>query len=341
MADAEDLFKKFVPTLVLICFGVLCFLIIKPFLSLIVTSILIAYIFSPIHNLINKKISGKAWSSLIMCIIVTLTVTLPFILLTNPVVTKAPKLISSITSDINISKIQLDSFNDIMHENYGFMIDFSTAINALFTWLADGVQKVVLSVPTLIFNAIIILIFLYYIFKDGKELSILLKLIVPIKKENKKAFIDKIRKITDGIIYGHIIASFVQAIVATIGFLIFGVKGAFLLGFLTLFVAIIPMFGTPLIFAPVGLWMIFTGVKSGNFSLTGKGIGLIIYGFAVVTTIDNFIKPKIISDQADIHPVVIIIGVFGGLALFGFIGLIIGPLIFSIFTELLKEYRSS
>ena len=126
---------------------------------------------------------------------------------------------------------------------------------------------------------------------------------------------------------------------ARIGFLIFGVDSAFLWGFLSVIAAFIPFVGAAIIWVPLVLKMVLEGLIVGNNTMLFMALGLTLYSVFIVGTIDNILKPKIIGDKAGLHPVIVLLGVFGGLALFGFAGLIIGPLLLALFIALLRIYE--
>jgi predicted PurR-regulated permease PerM len=93
----------------------------------------------------------------------------------------------------------------------------------------------------------------------------------------------------------------------------------------------LPFIGTPLIFVPAGLIQIF----SGNYI---SGIGILIFGFVIIMNIDNLIKPKLISAKSRLHPAIILVGVFGGLKVMGFVGILLGPIILALMLVLLRVY---
>jgi len=97
--------------------------------------------------------------------------------------------------------------------------------------------------------------------------------------------------------------------------------------------------GTAVIWLPAAIVMIATGSSEGDPVLTWKGIGLLLYGFFIISGIDNVLKPMLIGGRAGIHPVLILIGVLGGLAVFGVAGFIIGPLVLAVFKVFLDIYQ--
>ena len=96
--------------------------------------------------------------------------------------------------------------------------------------------------------------------------------------------------------------------------------------------SLLPLIGTAIIWLPIGIMLL---VEGHVFA----GLGILIYSAVLTSNVDNLIRPKIISKKANIHPVLVLIGVFGGLKLFGFVGVVAGPLILALLLVLLKFYH--
>ena len=103
--------------------------------------------------------------------------------------------------------------------------------------------------------------------------------------------------------------------------------------------ALIPYFGTAIIWLPAALNFIFIGYLQNDNSSTIRGIVLIIYGIFVISSIDNILKPKMIGAKAKVHPILVLLGVLGGLSLFGFIGLILGPIMLALLMTFVDIYE--
>jgi predicted PurR-regulated permease PerM len=135
-----------------------------------------------------------------------------------------------------------------------------------------------------------------------------------------------------GVVYGILGTAIVQAVMAGVGFLVAGVPGAGLLALLTFFLSVVPM-GPPLIWLPAALWLFHQGA-------TGWGIFMIIWGIAV-SSVDNFVKPWLISQGSDMPFVLTLFGVLGGAVAFGFIGVFIGPTLLAVGYRIVKEWTAA
>jgi predicted PurR-regulated permease PerM len=135
-----------------------------------------------------------------------------------------------------------------------------------------------------------------------------------------------------GVVYGILGTALVQAVMAGLGLLVAGVPGAALLAFLTFFLSVVPG-GPPLILLPAAFWLFHQGSNSW-------GVFMLIWA-VIVSTVDNFVKPWLISQGSDMPPVLILFGVLGGAVAFGFIGVFIGPTLLAVGYRLLQEWSGA
>ena len=133
-----------------------------------------------------------------------------------------------------------------------------------------------------------------------------------------------------GVVVGILGTALAQGVLMAIGVALVGIKAAPLLGLVTFFVSPVPI-GPPLVWAPVGLWLVYQGA-------IGSGIFLLLWGFLVVSTVDNVLKPMIISRGSDVPFVLVLLGILGGAVAFGFIGVFLGPVLIAVGLALLKEW---
>jgi len=192
--------------------------------------------------------------------------------------------------------------------------------------------KIVSNLPNLLLQAAVTIFTFFFALKDGKKAIDYFKSFSPLKKENEDKFLKQFKDITNSVLIGQIFVGIVQGVFAGIGYYIFGVPNVILLTFLTSIVSIIPVFGAWLIWLPVDIYLF----ASGN---TTAGIGLLIYGSFVVSLVDNVIRTLILSKKTQINTGIILIGMLGGLLAFGFLGLIIGPLILAYVILVIEIYR--
>jgi predicted PurR-regulated permease PerM len=155
---------------------------------------------------------------------------------------------------------------------------------------------------------------------------------VPLGDNHKEVLSSTVKRVVGAVMYGIVLTCVVQGILGGIGFAIAGVPSAVFFGAVMIVCAFIPLVGAALIWVPAALYLLATGQ-------VGHGVFLVCWGVLVISSIDNFIRPFFISGKAKIPLLVILLGVLGGLATMGFLGIIVGPLVLSVSIELAKVYR--
>ena len=179
---------------------------------------------------------------------------------------------------------------------------------------------------------------LFYFLKEGKQLLNKVEQYLNMKKRRYTRALKRLKEITHGITYGYLVIAIVQGTLGGIGFYIFGVSSPIFWGILMAFISLVPYLGAGLVWGPASLILFVDGLLQDSNSLMVKGVLLFAYSAFFVSTLDNFIRPKFMGDKAKIHPMVVMLGIFGGLFFFGALGVIIGPLLLSFTIELIEMY---
>ncbi len=196
-----------------------------------------------------------------------------------------------------------------------------------------------ITLPSRFIDFFIMVFLLFFLFVDGKRVLNTVRQLLPMKIEHEAFILKTLKDTTDAIVFGQTVTAVLQGIIAGIGFWLFGVPHALLLGVIIGFLAIIPFLGSTIIYVPIAFYFILQGMNMGDNGALIKGVLLLFYGIVFISSIDNFLKPKIIGDRAKLHPAFVFIGVIGGLALFGIIGFFLGPIIFGLFLSMVQIYK--
>ena len=185
-------------------------------------------------------------------------------------------------------------------------------------------QAVMGGISSFVVNLFVLVFVLYFMLIGGIKMEAYVNAILPFNATNTEHVIHEINMIVRSNAIGIPLLAVIQGGVAMIGYFIFGAPNALLLGFLTCFATVIPMVGTGLIWFPVAVYMALTGDWP-------NAIGLAAYGGIIVSQLDNLIRFILQKKMTDTHPLITIFGVVIGLSLFGFMGVIFGPLLLSLF----------
>ena len=178
------------------------------------------------------------------------------------------------------------------------------------------------------------LLLVFFFYRDGPRLAHFAKSLVRrLIKERADYYIDLVAGTVLRVVNGVIGTAAAQAAIALFGFLVAGIPGALFLAALTFMLSLIPM-GPPLVWGPAVTWLFFQGEY-------GMAIFLLLWGFLVISSVDNFLKPYLISRGGNLPLVVVLMGVFGGLFAFGFMGLFLGPTLLAVAYSLVSDWIAS
>ncbi|HEU4860109.1 MAG TPA: AI-2E family transporter [Chitinophagaceae bacterium] len=206
--------------------------------------------------------------------------------------------------------------------------------------LSNSLDQTITFIPSLlnstlnlVVNLITMLFFLYYLLYHGSDVEKTLFRIIPLKDANTAILASETKKMVRANAIGIPLISIIQGLTATLGYFIFGVKEFALWGFFTGVFAFFPVVGTMVIWVPLVIYMYISGE-------TWNATGLLLYSLLITGNIDYVARITIMRKMGNVHPVITVLGVLIGLGLFGFIGLIFGPLLVSYIIVLLRIYMN-
>jgi predicted PurR-regulated permease PerM len=209
---------------------------------------------------------------------------------------------------------------------------FSKLITAAQSAITDLGPRMIFSITRFILLVFITFFILYYLLINSGRVITTFKDYFPISYANCNILLDEMGKRTKALILGQLLVAIVQGVLGGAGFFICGIPGAILWGLVMVIVSFIPFFGAGLVWFPASIIQLV----GGHYY---SGIGILLWGALIVSTIDNIIRPKLTSALGKIHPVTVLLGVFIGLKEWGFIGLVIGPLMISVLLILIRMFR--
>lgn len=325
--------QRYSVALVLVLLVLLSFMILRPILISIVFGLILAYAFLPLYKRVYRLFREKNTSALAVCFLILLIIFIPLWFLIPLVVQQAFDMFSY-TQTINIGSIvervfptSSDQFRiEITTTIINFIGDItSKSLNALIGFL--------LNLPTALLHLAVIIFVFFFTLRDHEELKKFVSGISPFRKEKEKILIKQFKGMTSSIIFGYILIGIIQGIATGIGLLIFGVPQALLLTIFAIFASIIPIVGPWLVWVPAAIYLFFVGN-------TGAAIGFALYSAILVSSIDNVLRPYIVARKTGVSSVIVLVGMIGGLFVFGILGIILGPLILSYLILFLEAYKN-
>lgn len=329
----KETFKQVINYVLIVGLFILAFMVLKPILFAIVYGILLAYIFQPVYRFILSKVNNQSLAAFLVCLGVLTILIAVLILILGSLLSQVINFYISI-QQLNFTEI-IQSFPNFI-SNSEISTTLSSAINTslsnLISSFATTLRDFVLNIPSLILQILVVFLIFFFGLKDGEKAFEYFKSLSPMKKETQGKFFKHFENITKSVLVGQIVVGIIQGAIAGMGYFIFGVPNALLLTLLTMVIGVIPIIGPWLVWIPIDVYLFVSG-------RTGAGIGLLIYGLFLINWIDAIIRPIIVSRKTEINHAIVLIGMIGGLYVFGLIGLIIGPLILAYVLLVLELYR--
>ncbi len=335
----KDLIGKVFLLVLLIAIIAGCYFVFKPFLvEFLVAAILTSIFFRP-YKWLRGKI-GRKLASLVMCFLIVLIVIIPVI---NLLVVSAQRSISAYQSvaefvnDNGLKEIvgsdllkQAEEFLGISGENIkSFVVDLAKKISNV---LVEGATTFITGTTNFIISLVAIVFIMFFFFLDGERMAGKLKDWMPLPREHSEKIFEKFREVSYSTVLATFVTAIAQALLAGIGFFIVGIP-VFLLSILTAFFSLIPYMGSGIVWFPVGAYLLLTG----NI---WEGVFILLWGAILISFADNIIRAYVIKGKSGAHPLFIIFSILGGIVLFGFWGVIIGPLVISLALTILHIYES-
>jgi predicted PurR-regulated permease PerM len=323
---------------ILIVVGVLSFLVFMPFMTTLILAAAFAAAVYPLHKRVLKVLKGnRTLASFITLVSLIILVIAPMYLIAAQVFTEALSTYHHVVSDSttlsSVADTLQEKFNTLVEAFFpGITIDLKKYVLAASAWLLQNTGAFFSGTISIGLRLVLGLFAFYYFIKDGSKFIQLFQDHSPIPREHTDVLITKLRLSIRSIIGGSMMIALLKGVVAGIGLAIFGIPNPALWGTLTGLAALIPGVGTAIVLVPAIVYAFATGTLF-------QGIGLTIWGVLIVGLLDNFLGPYLIGRGLNIHPIVILFSVIGGLAFFGPEGFLLGPLTIALFIALFSIYR--
>lgn len=329
----KDNFKDGIIIILLLGLFILALMILKPVAIAIFSGILLAYIFSPVYRWLLRKVKNENVSAILVGLGLVILIFGIIIWIFSSLVSQAIDLYLALqTVDLtNIVRTMLPGFLSTDASTV-FASSISTFVSNFLAGSLERFSDFILEIPMFLLQLFVVMFIFFFSLRDGERAIEYIESLSPLKKETQEKFLKHFKGITHSVLVGQIIVGIFQGLVAGLGYWIFGVNNALILTALTMLVGVIPLIGPWLVWVPVDIYLFASGHS-------GAGLGLLIYGLVIISWLDTVIRPLIVSRKTQINSAIVIIGMIGGLYVFGVLGLIIGPLVLAYVLLAIELYR--
>ncbi len=314
--------------LLILFLTVLIFKEITPYLSGFLGAITLYVLLRKWMEQLARRKWGIPWASAFLMFLSFIIILVPISLIVMMLTSKISKAVKNSEKVTQAIKSQVN----VWESDLGYNLSDSIDINAITNWVSTNLQALVGSTFNVAIAIGIMYFLLHYMLVYNKQMKESIYEYIPLGSDNVKDIGRESVAMVRSNALGIPLVALAQGIIALIGYFIFGVPDPFFWFVITAIGSMIPFVGTLIGIVPVVILLYSTGNVA-------QAIGVAIYGVVVVGSTDNIIRLYVLEKLANVHPLVTLIGVIVGVPLFGFIGLIFGPLLISLFLLILKIYK--
>lgn len=322
-----------------------CLLVLWPFVTALLWASVLAFALWPLCRRLLRLLGGRrTLAAFLLCLAMILAVLLPFGIVTARLADNVTELKAATQRWLEagphappawLEKVPLvgatatEQWRSLAADTAGLREAAKRLIEPVGSWLLAAGLKL----GSGLLQMALSLLIAFFLLRHGPSVGAQVTMSIHrIGGERGTHLLEIAGNTVRGVVYGILGTALVQALMAGIGLLIAGVPGTALLAFLVFFLSAVPL-GPPLILVPAALWLFHQGS-------TGWGIFMLIWAVGV-STVDNFVKPWLISQGSDMPLILILFGVLGGALAFGFIGVFLGPTLLAVGYRLVKEWATN
>jgi predicted PurR-regulated permease PerM len=317
---------------------------ISPFIIPAIIAMAFCSLLYPLHKKVLKICKQRNnLASLISTLFIIIIFVIPASILISLLANQLTHLYNSV--EPIIYKISHSTENEILSElnkfkffhflksyNVDWISILMTSGNKILSLLSVLINNISQSIFQFIVNLLITFFCMFYFFRDGNKLLSYLETISPLQKEHEEKLFNNFTKISRATVKGTLLIGALQGSLGAITLLLFGVKTWLLWGFIMIICSIIPVIGAWVVLVPIS---IFFMIKGSFWS----GVSIFLISTLIISNVDNLIRPYLVGKEAKMHDLMIFFSTLGGIAMFGVMGFIIGPVIASLFIALLSIYK--
>jgi predicted PurR-regulated permease PerM len=325
--------------------GLALFKIVQPFLGPLLWAIFIAFLLYPLHVRLAARLRGKPqWSAALLTVLTFIVIIGPLTALSAAFAAQVGDLLQivqdKVTDQTSGNVLNLANVPGVKQSLAWLDSTFDVDLAQVQSWFAQGSReglqtlasltgKVFMGAVGTVVGFVLMEFMLFFFIRDGGEMVSTARELIPMSEAHKAKLFDHLAAVTRAMVYGTGLTALIQGALVGIAFLIVGLPSPIVFGVIAALVALLPFGGTALVWGPAALVMAIQG-------RWGATIFMLIWGAVLVSLVDNVVRPMLVSGRANVGTLTVFIGVLGGLAAFGAIGLFLGPVVLALMIALIR-----
>lgn len=341
----QKLTKPFILILVVLVLAG-CYFVFRPFLTEIIVAAIMASVFYTPFVQFSKFLKGRrSLAAVLMCLLLLVIIILPAVKIMIYAGEKSVEAYGASVDFFNSHTINDLFKTDFFQQGYlrylnlgsfdfhneTFKSALLTALKSSSDWLLSGATLVLKETTNFVVSLILIVIAMFFFFVDGEKMLAKLTALSPLPNRYDKELFRKFRVVSRTTFISTFVVAIAQGIVGAIGFAVVGFP-TLLAGVLVALLSLLPYIGSAIFYVPVGIYYLLIGS-------IWQGLFVILWGMLIVGTIDNVIRTYMVKDEAEINPVFVLFSILGGVVIFGFWGVVLGPLLVALAVTVFHIYE--
>lgn len=321
----------------------LAYRVVEPFLVEIGWALVLAICLDPVRKRLERRL-GPTRTALALTLLVLVLLVLPAIFVGTTLMVEGSSAVSYLGAQLKDGS----GPSALLHQGWQWLRErvpalppedeviarVTSGMVAAAQFVAGSAGGVLKGMASFFFSLAITLVLLFFLVRDGSAVRSGLRRVLPFEAEQN----EQLMAITNDLVLASVTATLaiasVQAVIGGLTFALLGIQGAVLWGAMIGLLALLPMMGATLIWLPASAWLVLSGSVN-------KGIILLLVGALILANVDNVIRPLLLSGKAQVSTPVLMISLLGGLSAFGFIGIVVGPLVAALMTAMVQSYQAS
>lgn len=324
----------------------LCWLMLQPFVQVLLWALVLTTSFEPLHARVLARVKHPDLSAFLSCFIVVLVIGVPTTLVGFAVIRELAPAVDALQKMI-ISL--LDPKSPVIGNVLGWLAERGVDIEAVKRQALDQAQAglgelttnsigyvrgIVSGIFGIILEIFFIFFTMYYLFRDGEQISEGLYDLLPLERAQTQEIIARTHEVISAGVYGVLVIAGIQGTLGGLAFWALRLPSPLVWGVVMSFASMIPMVGSFVVWIPAAIYLLFAGHWI-------KALLLVLWGTLVIGLVDNFLRPKLVGGRARMHELLIFFSVLGGLQMFGVLGLALGPVVVAVTLALIDVLRQA
>jgi len=321
---------------VLVGSALLTLVVFRPYLALLAFGGVFAVVSRPLYTFILRWLKSETAAAFLCIVVIASLVILPSVFFFAALTAELGSLYTNLSGyfdNTSFSQMLLRLVPAKMHGQIPAMMDEGTRLVRGFAeLLSRNLLDFFSNLLGIVFGFLVVLFSTYYLLKDGTKVKKELLALSPLGDGHDEEVFQRVVVTVRAVMTGILIVGLIKGVLSGIFYWVFGIPAPLFWGTMTGFASFIPIMGSALVTVPAIIYLLLIGK-------IGAAIGLAVISFAIIGTIDNFLQPKLVESKTNIHPLLILLSILGGLQFYGFAGFILGPLTLSVTMALIDIYK--